>query len=122
MMVNTHWVTAAASPQQSDRNRFYAEATRRLDLPEYQAGNRLDPLDDWVVSGSKNALAELLHGPMPTKCGTFSTVRMADQVAVLDQGRIVETGSHDQLVDAEGRYAELFRLQASHFNRETDPG
>jgi len=52
----------------------------------------------------------------------FSTVRMADQVAVLDHGRIVETGSHDQLVDADGRYAELFRLQASHFNHETDPG
>jgi ATP-binding cassette subfamily B protein len=42
----------------------------------------------------------------------FSTVRMADQIAVLDQGRIVELGSHDQLVKQDGVYARLFQLQA----------
>jgi ATP-binding cassette, subfamily B, bacterial len=42
----------------------------------------------------------------------FSTVRMADLIVVLEQGRIVETGDHDQLVAANGRYAELFDLQA----------
>ena len=42
----------------------------------------------------------------------FSTVRMADQIAVLDQGRIVELGSHDELVKADGIYARLFALQA----------
>jgi len=42
----------------------------------------------------------------------FSTVRMADQIAVLDQGRIVELGSHDALVRADGVYARLFALQA----------
>ncbi|MGH8265225.1 MAG: ABC transporter ATP-binding protein [Steroidobacterales bacterium] len=42
----------------------------------------------------------------------FSTVRMADQIAVLDQGRIVELGSHDQLVRQDGVYARLFQLQA----------
>jgi len=42
----------------------------------------------------------------------FSTVRMADQIAVLDQGRIVELGSHDALVKADGVYARLFALQA----------
>jgi len=42
----------------------------------------------------------------------FSTVRMADQIAVLDQGRIVEHGSHEELVQADGVYARLFALQA----------
>jgi len=42
----------------------------------------------------------------------FSTVRMADQIAVLDQGRIAELGSHDELVKQDGVYARLFQLQA----------
>ena len=42
----------------------------------------------------------------------FSTVRMADQIAVLDKGRIVESGSHEALMQLSGRYAHLFTLQA----------
>ena len=42
----------------------------------------------------------------------FSTVRMADQIAVLDRGRIVEQGSHESLMSLNGRYAHLFALQA----------
>jgi ATP-binding cassette subfamily B protein len=42
----------------------------------------------------------------------FSTVRMADQIAVLNRGRIVERGSHEELMQLNGRYAQLFTLQA----------
>ena len=42
----------------------------------------------------------------------FSTVRMADQIAVLDRGSIVECGSHEELMRLNGRYAHLFTLQA----------
>ncbi len=42
----------------------------------------------------------------------FSTVRMADQIIVLQDGRIVERGSHELLMQASGPYAHLFQLQA----------
>jgi len=42
----------------------------------------------------------------------FSTVRMADRIVVLRGGRVVEDGSHDDLVGAGGLYAELYGLQA----------
>ena len=45
----------------------------------------------------------------------FSTVRMADRILVLNQGRIVEQGSHRQLVALGGKYAELFELQAAGY-------
>jgi ATP-binding cassette subfamily B protein len=42
----------------------------------------------------------------------FSTVRMADQILVLEEGRVVERGSHESLMAAGARYANLFQLQA----------
>ena len=45
----------------------------------------------------------------------FSTVRTADRIAVLQGGRIAELGSHEALLAKDGRYAHLFRLQASGY-------
>jgi ATP-binding cassette subfamily B protein len=45
----------------------------------------------------------------------FPTVRMADTILVIEGGRILEQGSHDQLIAAQGRYAKLFALQASGY-------
>jgi ATP-binding cassette subfamily B protein len=42
-------------------------------------------------------------------------VRRADRIAVLDDGAIVEEGTHAELLARGGRYAELFRLQAERF-------
>ena len=45
----------------------------------------------------------------------FSTVRTADRIVVLANGRIAEEGSHDQLASLGGRYAEMFEMQASSY-------
>ncbi|SHN10782.1 ABC transporter ATP-binding protein [Mucilaginibacter sp. OK098] len=42
----------------------------------------------------------------------FSTVRMADRILVLEKGELIEIGSHQELIQKNGRYAELFNLQA----------
>ncbi len=45
----------------------------------------------------------------------FSTVRMADQIIVLDHGKVIERGSHPELLAQGGRYATLFNLQAQGY-------
>lgn len=45
----------------------------------------------------------------------FSTVRMADLIVVLDAGRVVEMGTHGELMAAGGHYAEMYRLQAAAY-------
>jgi ATP-binding cassette subfamily B protein len=45
----------------------------------------------------------------------FPTVRMADTILVIEGGQIIEKGSHDELIAAQGRYAKLFALQASGY-------
>jgi ATP-binding cassette subfamily B protein len=45
----------------------------------------------------------------------FSTVRSADRIIVLENGKIAEEGSHDQLSRLGGRYAEMFEMQASSY-------
>ena len=45
----------------------------------------------------------------------FSSVRHADNIVVLANGRVIEEGTHEELLAAGGRYAELFRLQAERF-------
>jgi len=45
----------------------------------------------------------------------FSTVRMADRIVVLENGRIAEDGNHEKLLNLGGRYAEMFEMQAASY-------
>ena len=48
----------------------------------------------------------------------FSTVRRADRIVFLEHGRLVEDGTHEELMALGGRYARLFRMQASAYTGE----
>jgi ATP-binding cassette, subfamily B, bacterial len=60
--------------------------------------------------------AELTTGKMTLLIShRFSTVRMADRIVVLDNGRVAEEGSHSALLAKVGRYAKMFELQAASY-------
>jgi ATP-binding cassette, subfamily B, bacterial len=60
--------------------------------------------------------AELTAGKMAVLIShRFSTVRMADRILVLENGKIAEEGSHTELMASAGRYSEMFELQASSY-------
>ncbi|MCF0057431.1 ABC transporter ATP-binding protein [Dyadobacter sp. CY356] len=60
--------------------------------------------------------SELIHGKMAVLIShRFSTVRMADRILFLEKGRLIEFGSHDELLNLDGKYAELFQLQAQGY-------
>ena len=52
----------------------------------------------------------------------FSTVRLADRICVLEGGRVIEFGSHDELMASDGRYRTMFELQASRFTEVDERG
>jgi ATP-binding cassette subfamily B protein len=45
----------------------------------------------------------------------FSTVRLADRIYVFDEGRVIEEGTHDDLMRGAGKYASLFDTQAQYY-------
>ena len=51
----------------------------------------------------------------------FSTVRMADQILLINQGKVLEQGSHLELLSRDAQYAKLFRLQAQAYQTDSHP-
>ncbi|MER7454223.1 ABC transporter ATP-binding protein [Nocardia beijingensis] len=69
-------------------------------------------LDSTSEAAVQEALSEALEGRTALVIAhRLSTIRAADQILVLEEGRIVERGNHSQLLNADGRYAELYRTQ-----------
>jgi ATP-binding cassette subfamily B protein len=91
--------------------RAYLRDSQLLILDEPTAA--LDARSEYEVF---QRFAELTAGKMALFIShRFSTVRMADRIVVLENGNIVEEGTHEKLTALGGRYAEMFELQAASY-------
>jgi ATP-binding cassette, subfamily B, bacterial len=78
----------------------------------------LDPEAEWQIF---QHIRELARGRAVVLIShRFSTVRTADRIHILDQGRIVESGSHEELVALDGRYARMYEVQARAYRLEPE--
>ncbi|MGW4209318.1 ABC transporter ATP-binding protein [Lentzea sp. NPDC004789] len=88
-----------------------------------RGGARVLVLDEPTANLDVRAEAEFYDRFLDLTAGTttilvshrFATVRRADRICVLDGGRVVEDGDHDELIALGGSYARMFRLQAERF-------
>lgn len=91
--------------------RAYMRSAQVLILDEPTAS--LDARAEYEVF---RRFSELVRGRMAVIIShRFSTVRMADRILVLNSGRIVESGTHEELLATKGLYADLFSLQAEGY-------
>ena len=80
-------------------------------------------LDNTSEAAVQEALAEALEGRTALVIAhRLSTVRAADLILVVEAGRIVERGTHEELLATDGRYAELYRTQFQNPTRAAVPG
>jgi ATP-binding cassette subfamily B protein len=88
-----------------------APLLRILDEPSASLDARAE---EWLFQ-QYAGLSRLEGGVTVLVTHRFTTARAADLIVVLDGGRVIEVGTHDTLSQADGLYAELFRLQARYF-------
>ena len=75
-----------------------------------EATSNLDTESEAYIQSS---LAKLMKGRTTFVIAhRLSTIRQADQILVIEQGKIAEQGTHDELIDLKGRYYDLFTYQA----------
>ena len=83
-----------------------------------------EPTAQLDVRGESEIFARILGATR--RCTTilishrFSTVRQADRICVLERGRVIELGTHDELMATGGRYKTMFDMQAQRFNASED--
>ncbi len=95
-----------------------------------EAGARVLVLDEPTASLDVRAEAEMFERFLELTKGLttvlishrFSTVRRAELIYVFESGRVVESGGHEELLEANGLYARLFRLQAARFLEDVGDG
>jgi ATP-binding cassette subfamily B protein len=85
-----------------------------LDEPTAQLDVRGESeIFDRILSATENSTTILISH-------RFSTVRHADRICVLEKGRVIELGTHDELMALDGRYRTMFDLQAQRFTATED--
>jgi ABC-type multidrug transport system fused ATPase/permease subunit len=85
-----------------------------LDEPTAQLDVRGEAeIFDRILAATRNVTTILISH-------RFSTVRHADRICVLEHGRVVEAGTHDELIGRGGRYRTMFELQAKRFAAGVD--
>jgi ABC-type transport system involved in cytochrome bd biosynthesis fused ATPase/permease subunit len=101
----------ASSKQKIALGRAYMREAQLLILDEPTAA--LDARAEYEVF---ERFKELTQGKTAVLIShRFSTVRMADRILVIEHGRVQEIGAHEELLARQGRYAELFQLQAAGY-------
>jgi ABC-type multidrug transport system fused ATPase/permease subunit len=85
-----------------------------LDEPTAQLDVRGEAfIFDRILNATRNVTTILISH-------RFSTVRHADRICVLEEGRVIELGTHDELIARGGRYRTMFDLQAQRFSATAD--
>lgn len=78
-----------------------------------EATSSLDSVTEKFI---QEALGQLMHGKTTIVIAhRLSTLSKMDRILVLDQGRIIEDGNHEQLLAKDGHYAKMWRMQAGGF-------
>lgn len=78
-----------------------------------EPSSALDPVAEYELN---NSILQYAEGKTVIFIShRLSTTRMADRIYMFDSGRLIEVGSHDELMDRGGKYAQMFRLQAEKY-------
>lgn len=78
-----------------------------------EPSSALDPITEYHVNKSMLKAAE--HKSIIYISHRLSTTKMADRIVMLEDGRIIEEGTHDGLMDVNGKYAQMFNMQAEKY-------
>jgi len=111
---NTPVMAAASTLSGGEKQRISIARAMLRNAPILLLDEPTSALDAESEAVIKQALSELSSGRTTLVIAhRLATIREADVIVVLDQGRIAETGNHADLLAKDGIYAELFRLQFS---------
>ncbi len=106
-----------------ERQRVAIARALLKDAPVLILDEATSALDSRSESHVQDALDRLMRGRTTLVIAhRLSTVEHADRIVVLEQGRIVESGAHAELLARDGHYASLYRLQFRNNDRNADQG